>query len=177
MSENNVEIKPRKLWNPYVAGFSLGLVLLAAFVIIGQGLGASGGVGRLMVAGVHQIAPEFVENNAYMGKYVENGNNPLMNYMVFLSLGVFLGGYIGAFTGGRVKLQLEKGPNATTKSRVISAIGGGIIMGFAARLAYGCTSGQALTGGASLAAGSWAFMMAVFAGGYALAFFMRRQWI
>ena len=37
MSEKTNELKPRKLWNPYVAGFSLGLVLLAAFVIIGQG--------------------------------------------------------------------------------------------------------------------------------------------
>ena len=130
-----------------------------------------------MVAGVSQVAPEFVENNAYMGKYVADGANPLLNYMVFLGLGVFLGGYIGAFTGRRVQLKLEKGPNATTKSRIISALGGGIIMGFAARLAYGCTSGQALSGGASLAAGSWAFMMAVFAGGYALAYFVRRQWI
>lgn len=167
-----------KLWNPYVAGISLGLVLLAAFVIIGQGLGASGGVGRMMVAGVSQIAPEFVKESAYFGRYVADGANPIFNYLVFLGLGVLLGGYLGAFTGGaNMKMRLEKGPHATTRSRVISALGGGIIMGFAARLAYGCTSGQALTGGATLAAGSWVFMFAVFGGGYALAWFLRRQWL
>jgi hypothetical protein len=49
-------------------------------------------------------------------------------------------------------------------------------MGVAARMARGCTSGQALSGGALLSAGSWAFMMCVFGGGYALVYFMRREW-
>ena len=34
-----------------------------------------------------------------------------------------------------------------------------------------------LSGGATLATGSWVFMMAVFAGGYAFAYVVRRQWI
>ena len=33
---------PQPYWNPYLAGFGLGLVLLASFVIMGRGLGASG---------------------------------------------------------------------------------------------------------------------------------------
>ena len=50
------------------------------------------------------------------------------------------------------------------------------MMGVGAKLAGGCTSGQALTGGAVLNVGSWAFMLMVFAGAYALAFFVRREW-
>ena len=46
-------------------------------------------------------------------------------------------------------------------------------MAYGARLARGCTSGQALSGGAVLAAGSWAFMFAVFGGAYGLAYFLR----
>ena len=57
------------------------------------------------------------------------------------------------------------------------ALAGGVIMGIAAGLARGCTSGQALSGGALLATGSWVFMLMVFAGGYATAWFVRRQWI
>jgi uncharacterized membrane protein YedE/YeeE len=49
-------------------------------------------------------------------------------------------------------------------------------MGVGAKLARGCTSGQALSGGALLSAGAWAFMLMVFAGGYATAWFLRRQW-
>jgi hypothetical protein len=49
-------------------------------------------------------------------------------------------------------------------------------MAFGAALARGCTSGQALTGGALLNLGSWAFMLMVFAGAYAVAYFFRWQW-
>lgn len=167
----------KKIWNPYVAGIFLGLVLLASFIVVGQGLGASGGIGRVITSAMHTVAPEFTEGHSYFGTYVAHGADPLINYLVFLGLGVLLGGYIGAVTGGRVKVTLERGPHASVRARVISAIVGGVIMGFAARLAYGCTSGQALTGGASLAAGSWAFMMMVFAGGYAVAWFVRRLWL
>jgi hypothetical protein len=45
-----------------------------------------------------------------------------------------------------------------------------------AKLAKGCTSGQALTGGSQLNAGSWIFMLSVFAGAYALAWFVRKEW-
>ena len=50
-------------------------------------------------------------------------------------------------------------------------------MGIGAKLALGCTSGQALTGGALLNVGSWAFMMCVFGGAYGLAWFVRRAWL
>ena len=49
-------------------------------------------------------------------------------------------------------------------------------MAIGAAFGRGCTSGQALTGGALLNLGSWAFMMCVFGGAYAVAWFFRRQW-
>jgi len=71
---------------------------------------------------------------------------------------------------------MQKGPTASRARRITYAIAGGVLMGFAARLARGCTSGQALTGGAVMAFGSWIFMLAVFAGGYVTAPLARRQW-
>jgi hypothetical protein len=53
---------------------------------------------------------------------------------------------------------------------------GGTLMGGAAYMGRGCTSGQALTGGALLSVGGWIFMFSVFGGGYALAYFVRRAW-
>jgi uncharacterized membrane protein YedE/YeeE len=44
-------------------------------------------------------------------------------------------------------------------------------------MARGCTSGQALSGGATLAAGSWAVMLAIFASAYLLAYFVRKLWL
>jgi hypothetical protein len=49
-------------------------------------------------------------------------------------------------------------------------------MAMGAAFGRGCTSGQALTGGALLNLGSWAFMMCVFGGAYAVALPFRRQW-
>jgi hypothetical protein len=49
-------------------------------------------------------------------------------------------------------------------------------MGFGAKLARGCTSGLALTGGALLAPGSWIFIATAFAAGYATAPLVRRHW-
>jgi uncharacterized membrane protein YedE/YeeE len=76
----------------------------------------------------------------------------------------------------RVKLQTFHGPQISSGTRWGYAFLGGVLMGYGARLARGCTSGQALSGGAVLSVGSWAFMLAVFAGGYALAWFVRRLW-
>jgi hypothetical protein len=56
------------------------------------------------------------------------------------------------------------------------AFAGGALMAVGAAFAGGCTSGQALTGGALLNLGSWAFMMMVFAGAYAVAALVRWQW-
>ena len=53
---------------------------------------------------------------------------------------------------------------------------GGVLMGYGARFARGCTSGQALSGGAVLSAGSWVFMLAVFGGAYLVAYFVRKLW-
>jgi hypothetical protein len=71
---------------------------------------------------------------------------------------------------------VERGQACSVKQRVIYALTGGILVGFASRLAQGCTSGQALTGGAMLLTGSLAFMVCLFAGGYAAATFFRGQW-
>ncbi|MCA9544970.1 MAG: YeeE/YedE family protein [Myxococcales bacterium] len=165
----------RPLWNPYVAGIGLGLVLLATFVIMGFGLGASSAVTRTAVAGLHAVAPTYAETNSYFSQYFGDAHI-LEDWMVFEVLGVLLGGLLGAYSGGRLKFDVQKGPRISVRGRLGWALAGGVIMGFAARLGRGCTSGQALTGGSTFVLGSWIFMIAVFVGGYALAPLMRRQW-
>ena len=49
-------------------------------------------------------------------------------------------------------------------------------MGVGAALARGCTSGLALSGGALLSVGSWLFIAAAFAIGFAFAPLMRWAW-
>ncbi|OFZ22325.1 MAG: hypothetical protein A2X94_01895 [Bdellovibrionales bacterium GWB1_55_8] len=166
-----------KFWHPYVAGVALGLVLLSSLVLMSKGLGASGAAHRLGVAALNSVASSHVDASAAMSGFKADGASPLDDWLIFEVLGALLGGWVAAYSAGRLKLGIQKGPNVSTKKRLVLALTGGIIMGIAARLARGCTSGQALTGGAMLSAGSWLFMFSVFAGGYALAKLTRRQWL
>ncbi len=166
---------PTKFWNPYLAGAALGLVLLSSYVIVGKGLGASGASYRLGVAAVEVVAPGHVAAAPGLKGAVQHGS-PLDDWLVFEVLGVALGGLVGAYTSGRLSKETLRGAGVSVRRRLAFAFVGGAIMGVAARFARGCTSGQALSGGALLSAGSWAFMMCVFAGGYALAYFVRREW-
>lgn len=169
--------KPAPYWNPYTAGVGLGLVLLAAFVIMGRGLGASGAFTSIVSVGVNAVDPEHAQSNEFFSEYLGDGtHHPLKDWLVFEVLGVLVGGFISGSLAHRIKGTVEKGPRITSGKRLLLAFLGGGLMGFGAKLARGCTSGQALTGGALLGVGSWAFMLAVFAGGYAVAYLFRRQW-
>lgn len=165
----------QRYWNPYVAGVGLGLTLLVSFVALGVGLGASGSTARIAASAAHAVAPHAVESNGYLGPWFENGT-PLANYLVFMTIGTFLGGLASALFARRVAKDVERGSAITVRGRMLFAIVGGLLAGFAARMAGGCTSGQALTGSALLLGGSWAFMMAVFAGGFLVAPLVRREW-
>jgi uncharacterized protein len=170
-----VKTDPQKFWNPYAGGAALGLVLLASFLVMGNGLGASGASFRLGVTALDAVAPGHVARTPALAAVKEQGH-PLDFWLVFEVLGVVLGGLVGAYTSGRLKTEVLKGPTFGSGARLGLALAGGVLMGMAARMARGCTSGQALSGGALLSVGSWAFMLSVFAGGYAVAYFVRRQW-
>ena len=88
-----------------------------------------------------------------------------------------IGSFIAGWVSKDLKFEVLKGPNISSKGRLWYALIGGILVGYAARMARGCTSGQALVGGAELSVGAWAFMFSIFAGGFAVAYFIRRQWI
>lgn len=168
---------PQPYWNPYIAGIGLGLVLLAAFVIMGRGLGASGAFTSFVAAGVNAVAPEHVKGNLFYTEYLGDGSkNPLKDWLVFEILGVVVGGFISGSLAGRVKKTIEKGLRISNAGRMVYAFFGGATMGIGAKLARGCTSGQALTGGAVLSVGSWAFMLAVFTSAYFVAYLFRREW-
>ena len=94
----------------------------------------------------------------------------------FMAGGIFFGGLVSAISARRIEFDIEKGGRCPIRLRMVLVLCGGVLVGFASRLAGGCTSGQALTGSALLLSGSFLFLVCLFAGGYAAAWFVRRQW-
>lgn len=162
--------------NPYLGGILLGLVLFAAFFVTGSGLGASGGLNRILVFFEDLVVPGHIDRTPYLIAMAGGSKNPLDSWIVFLTVGTVIGGFTSGMIFNRVKLETNRGPQVSIRLRWVLAFIGGALMGFGARYARGCTSGQALSGGAVLSVGSWAFMFAVFAGAYALAYFVRKFW-
>jgi hypothetical protein len=172
-----MEPKAAPYMNPYLAGIGLGLVLLAAFLVSGRGLGASGAIMRTVVQAEKTVAQEHVDANAYLASYGGGDRNPWDEWLVLETLGVLVGGLLSGAGGRRIRREINHGPRITPGRRLLFATIGGALFGYGARLARGCTSGVALTGGATLAVGSWITMLSIFAGAYALAWFVRRLWI
>jgi formate dehydrogenase gamma subunit len=164
-------------WPPYLAGFGLGVTLLLTFVIMGQGLGASGGFTRYLAAFLSWVAPGYAGSNAYWSNYLQPGQSPLIDFLVFELIGAAIGGFVSGWLAHRTRLAVDKGPRISPTTRYALALGGGILTGLGARLARGCTSGLALSGGAVLSVGAFAFMLSVFAAGFAGAYFLRRFWL
>jgi hypothetical protein len=168
----------RPYTDPYLAGVGVGLVLLAAYVVVGQGLGASGAFASVVASGTAAVqgATRATASPA-VSPYLPNGvASPLQDWLVLELAGVMLGGFASAWLAGRLRRDTERGASVSTGQRMYAAVGGGLLMGLGAKLARGCTSGQALSGGALLSVGSWIFIASCFAAGYALAPMARRLW-
>ena len=168
--------KAKDYVNPYLAGSLLGVVMFLSFLLSGNGLGASGGVNRIMVFFEDLLFPGHVDRTPYLIDMAGGTLNPLDSWIVLVVAGILLGGFVSGWINGRLKVEMGKGPQISRRTRLIMAFSGGAIMGYGARFARGCTSGQALSGGATLSVGSWVLMFAIFGSAYALAYFVRRLW-
>lgn len=169
---------PRPYADPYLAGVGVGLVLLAAYVIVGQGLGASGAFASVVASGTAAIqGPARAALLPAVAPYLPFGiASPLRDWLVLELVGVVLGGFASAWAAGRLRRDTERGALVNGRQRIAAATIGGMAMGFGAKLARGCTSGQALSGGALLSVGSWIFIATCFAAGYAFSPAARRLW-
>jgi uncharacterized protein len=168
--------RSRPYWNSYAVGFLLGLVLLTTYAITGRGLGATAAFSTVATWLTGLYSPEMVLANPVHARYWSDGA-PLSNWTLVLLIGAFFGALASGLQGRRMHFTVERGPRVSDGQRLALAFGGGYIAAWGARIAKGCTSGQALTGGSVLNVGSLVFMLAVFAAAYGLAYFVRKEWL
>ena len=164
-----------RYWSPYVAGMALGLVVAATYVLMGYGPGASGAFAHVAARIESIVVPRHAADTTYIAGYLASGRL-WAQWVVVEVVGIALGGLIGAWSAGRFAWRLESGPRVAMPRRLLLAFAGGATVGLASRIAQGCTSGLALSGGAVFAPGAWLFTAAFMAGGFVTATLARRLW-
>ncbi len=171
-------MSPKQYMNPYLAGFLLGILLLATIFITGRGLGASGAVKSGVVATANSIVPEHTKSAIFYKEYnKEHQEVPLKNWLVFEVIGVVIGAFVSGLISNRLNFKLEHSPKIKSYTRIIGAVIGGLLFGLGSQLGRGCTSGSALSGMAVMSTGGLITMMAIFGGAYLFAYFFRKLWI
>jgi uncharacterized membrane protein YedE/YeeE len=168
-------MKKANYWSPYVSGVGLGLTLLAAFYIMGKGLGASSAFSVASAVATQKINPDYASGLKYFSRYLSVAS-PMKDWIVFEIYGLFVGALAGALVTRNFKVRFDGPAGMGTVARFFVAFIGGSIIGFSSRLARGCTSGVALSGGAQLAVAGWIFVIAMFISGFLFAAFFRRLW-
>jgi uncharacterized membrane protein YedE/YeeE len=175
MTHAAARAEPRAYSDPYLTGVVLGLVLLAAFVLVGRGLGATGAFASAAATAVNAVSPAAAQRDAWFAERLAPGGLS-GDWLVVEIAGVFVGGWASAALAQRLRVTVERGANLGVAERLGRASAGGMVMGVGAVLARGCTSGQALTGGALLSVGSWLFMFGAFGAAYLAAWMLRSAW-
>jgi len=156
-------------WSPYVVGAGIGILSWLSFLILKKPLGCStafaktGGMIEKLIRGP-QVALK-----PYYHKIKLN-----IDWQWMLVLGIVFGALFSALLSGDFKLQWV--PNLwlstfgnTPLLRVVVALLGGVLLGFGARWADGCTSGHGISGALQLAVSSWISAIAFFIGGILMA--------
>jgi uncharacterized membrane protein YedE/YeeE len=148
------------------------MVLLATFVITGHGLGATGFTTRLTAWLGMYLVPAATNANDYLGGMVEEGK-PLDSWITWQVIGVALGALLSAYFARRIQFKLDGSKFLGGSKRPMTALLGGILAGFGARVAAGCTSGLGLSGAAVLSLAGFTFLGTFFAVGLLVSYFMK----
>jgi uncharacterized membrane protein YedE/YeeE len=174
MSNAKKILSQQQYLNPLLAGLLLGLVLLATFIITGHGLGATGFTTRLTAwIGMHAV-PAATSANDYLGGMVEDGK-PLSAWITWQVVGVAIGALLSAFLAKRIHIQLDGKKYLGGTKRPVTALLGGLLAGFGARVAAGCTSGLGLSGAAVLSLAGFTFLATFFAVGLLVSRLMKEE--
>src|SRR5699024_7735245 len=113
-----------KKYHPFVAAIAVGLIALLAWPV-------SESTGRMYGLGITTPSANLVQ-------FFVTGDLKLLDWGVFLVLGIFAGSYIAAKGSKEFKWRLPD------KKTIRNSIIGGVCMGFGASVAGGCSIGNGL---------------------------------
>jgi uncharacterized membrane protein YedE/YeeE len=158
-------------WSPYLVGTLIGVLSWLSLIISKKPLGASTSYARASARLGSILAGDAVFEWKYYQKY-----KPELEWQSMLIIGIVIGSFISAVLSGQFNFsfipltEFESVFNQNIIGRIFSAFAGGILLGFGARLAGGCTSGHGISGAFQLSIASWISLIAFFVGGVITSF-------
>lgn len=173
----DVSTHKKRYLNPYIGGLGIGFVLFTGFFLVGKGFGDSGALTRIVAFFMNEIVPVHAGQLIYFKRYLTTSTHPLNHWLIYMLIGIALGGLVSGMRGNRMKKEFHRGPNTTDRRRIVTAFVGGMLVTFGARMAGGCITGMAMTGAAMLGVAGWIFFLSVLISGLFVAFLIRREWL
>lgn len=156
-------------WSPYVVGIGIGILSWLTWLVSSKPIGCSTAFAR--TAGMLE---ELFRGKQAVDRPYYQEFTPQVDWQWTLVLGIVLGALAAALLSGDFTWQWipDRWAAAFGTSiviRVIVALFGGILLGFGARWAGGCTSGHGISGTMQLALSSWISAVCFFVGGILMA--------
>jgi hypothetical protein len=153
-------------WSPYAVGIGIGILSWLSFLISGKPIATSTTFAR-----TGGMIEELIKGGKATQRPYYKKIKLQINWQWMLVLGVVIGSFLSATISGDLQANAwvpslwasAFGDNALL--RVMVALVGGIILGFGARFADGCTSGHGISGTLQLAVSSWVSAIFFFIGG------------
>ncbi len=143
-------------WSAMVGGAVLGGLNVLLF-ITSHPWGFTGEVSRWAIGITNWIGfgpGELAGAAALPGCSLDLGDGGILHHMFFLVWGMVFGSFIAALFAKEFKIRLPR-----EKKRYLQAGGGGIVMGYGAGIAMGCTIGAFFSAIPSLAVNGWFFAL------------------
>ena len=156
-------------WSSYLVGAGIGVLSCLALVLADRPLGCSTAFVKARGLIVRVVNREKTEKMEYYRDIV-----PQVDWALMIIPGIIIGAFLSSFTSGTFHVVWVPalwgsvfGGNVIL--RIIAALAGGILLGFGARWAGGCTSGHGISGSIQLSLASMITAACFFAGGIIVA--------
>ncbi|KJR43486.1 YeeE/YedE family protein [Candidatus Magnetoovum chiemensis] len=161
----------KRYWWPIVTGVLFAFVELLSFYISERPLGSSRGYTVIGAIIEYVLFPDHAADVIYWQIY-----EPYIEWTIAVLFGIVAGSFFSSIYSGEFKLQIVPEMWKFSKGRsVIKRLGwaflGGILVGFGARMAGGCTLGMLISGVIQLSPAGFIFMMSLWMGGVFMTMF------
>lgn len=148
-------------WPLWVAAIALAALNLATLVLAGHPWSITWAYALWGAKGAVQLGWDPTSSAFWQAPFQANALSAgiLNDITSLMNIGLVTGAAGAAIAAGRGRIEIDRRPGP-----VLAAIIGGALMGYGARIAYGCTVGALLSGTASTSMHGWLWFAAVLPG-------------